>query len=56
MVVLFDKSFSTGKMPEKWSRGIIKNLKIILKNTKADFHDPKNNRGISITSFVHKLY
>ena len=53
MVELFNKCFSTGTMPEEWSRGIINP---ILKNPKADARDPNNYRGITITSSVYKLY
>ena len=53
MVVLFNTCFSTGTMPEEWSRGIINP---ILKNPEADVCDPNNYRGITITSSVYKLY
>ena len=53
MVVLFNTCFSTGTIPEEWSRGIINP---ILKNPKADARDPNNYRGITITSSVYKLY
>ena len=39
MVVLFKKFFSTGTMPEEWSRDIINP---ILKNPKAEARDPNN--------------
>ena len=53
MVVLFNKCFSIGTMPEEWSRGI----NPILKNPKTDARDvPNNYRGITITSSVYKLY
>ena len=53
MVVLFNTCFSTGTIPEEWSRGIINP---ILKSPKADARDPNNYRGITITSSVYKLY
>ena len=53
MVVLFNTCFSTGTMPEEWSRGTINP---ILKNPEADVRDPNNYRGIIITSSVYKLY
>ena len=47
MTVLFNTCFSTGTIPEEWSRGIINP---ILKDPKADTRDPNNYRGITITS------
>ena len=53
MVVLFNTCFSTGKIPEEWSHGIINP---ILKNPKADARGPNNYRGTTITPSVYKLY
>ena len=47
MTVLFNTCFSTGTIPEEWSRGIINP---IVKDPKADTRDPNNYRGITITS------
>ena len=53
LVTLFNTCFSSGTIPEIWSRGIINP---IIKDTKKDHRDPFNYRGITITSATYKLY
>ena len=52
LVTLFNTCFSSGTIPEIWSRGIINPIK----DTKKDHRDPFNYRGITITSATYKLY
>ena len=50
---LFCVCFETGKMPQKWSYGIINPIQ---KCATSDPREPGNYRGITITSAVYKAY
>ncbi len=50
---LFNICFTSGEIPESWTRGIINPIP---KKLKEDQRNPQNYRGITITSSVYKLY
>ena len=50
---LFCLCFETAKIPKSWSYGLITP---VLKDSLSDKRDPKNYRGITVTSAVYKAY
>ena len=50
---MFCVCFETGKMPQKWPYGIINPIQ---KCVTSDPREPRNYRGITITSAVYKAY
>ena len=50
---LFCVCFETGKIRKSWSYGLITP---VLKDSLSDKGDPKNYRGITVTSAVYKAY
>ena len=53
LLTLYNCCFSTGSIPEIWSRGIINP---ILKDPSSDSRNTLNYRGITITSAAYKLF